>query len=289
MRTELIVSTYNSPRALVLCLTSVAAQTVKPDSICIADDGSGPETKVAVDAFAAAHAGLALRHVWHEDRGFEKAAILNKAIATSEAEFLIFIDGDVLIHPDFVARHMDLARPGAFSTGSLIRLDEAATAKVTPEMVASGLVFDRDWLRRNRAIDRLGTWLKTMPFPRPVMAFLDRATPVQKALCGANASLFRSDALKVNGFDETIKYGGGDKEFGVRLQNAGVRGQHLRYTAPLVHLDHPRGYKDAEKIRRHKAHIRDVRRSGVSVTADGIEKRGSVHATSADSPGSGMT
>ncbi len=58
----------------------------------------------------------------------------------------------------------------------------------------------------------------------------------------------------------------------MRLQNAGVRGQHLRYTAPLVHLDHPRGYADPEKIRRHKAHIREVRRSRAGFTPDGIVK-----------------
>ena len=272
MRTELIVATYNSPRALTLCLTSVARQTVLPDSICIADDGSGPETKAAIDAFGAAHPALRFRHVWHEDKGFEKAAILNRAIATSEAEFLIFIDGDVMIAPGFIARHLELAAPGRFSTGSLIRLDEAATASVTPAMIEDGRVFDRGWLRQNRAIDRLGTWLKTMPFPRGVMACLDKATPVQRALCGANASLFRVDALKVNGFDETIKYGGGDKEFGVRLENAGVKGQHMRYTAPLVHLDHPRGYSDPEKIRRHKARIAEVRRQRIGWTPDGVRK-----------------
>jgi glycosyltransferase involved in cell wall biosynthesis len=273
MRTELIVSTYESPRALTLCLTSVARQTVRPDSIAIADDGSGPETAAAIAVFAAAHPELTVRHVWHEDRGFEKAAILNKAIASSTAEFLVFIDGDVLIHPEFIARHLALARRGRFSTGSLIRLDAAATAIVTPELVASGAVFDRGWLRAHRAIDRFGTWLKTMPFPLPVMAFLDRATPVQRALCGANASMFRADALRVNGFDETIKYGGGDKEFGVRLSNAGVAGQHLRYTAPLVHLDHPRGYRDEAKVRQHKAMIAEVRRKRRSWTAAGIEKR----------------
>lgn len=270
MRTELIVATYQSPRALTLCLTSVARQTVLPDAICIADDGSGPETAAAIATFAAAHPGLSIRHVWHEDRGFEKAAILNKAIATSDADFLIFIDGDVMIAPGFIARHLELAERGRFATGSLIRLDAAATAAVTAEMIEDGRVFDRAWLRENRAIDRLGTWLKTMPFPRPVMAFLDRATPVQRALCGANASLFREDALKVNGFDETIKYGGGDKEFGVRLENAGVRGRHMRYTAPLVHLDHPRGYSDPEKIRRHKARIAEVRRGRVGWTPHGI-------------------
>jgi len=270
MRTELIVSTYNSPRALTLCLTSVARQTVLPDSVCIADDGSGPETAAAVEAFAAAHPEVPVRHVWHEDRGFEKAAILNKAIASSEADFLIFIDGDVLIHPRFIARHLALARPGRFSTGSLIRLDAAATAIVTPELIESGAVFDRGWLRAHGTIDRLGTWLKTMPFPEPVQAFLDRATPVQTALCGANASLFRADAVRVNGFDESIKYGGGDKEFGVRLSNAGVRGQHLRYTAPLVHLDHPRGYRDPDQIRRHKAMIARVRRDRVAWTTHGV-------------------
>lgn len=273
MRTELIATTYESPRALELCLASVARQDRPPDAICIADDGSGPETRALVAAFTAAHHEFAVRHVWHEDRGFQKAAILNRAIATSEAEFLIFIDGDVLIHPVFVARHLELARPGRFSTGSLIRLDAEATALVTRELIESGRVFEPDWLRANRAIDRLGTWLKTMPGPKPVMAALDVATPVQRALCGANASLFRADALRVNGFDETIKYGGVDKEFGARLKNAGVRGRHLRYTAPLVHLDHPRGYRDPERMRAHKARIREVRASRIDWTEHGIEKR----------------
>lgn len=273
MRTELVASTYDSPRALTLALASVARQRLRPGGIAIADDGSGPETAAAIAAFAAAHPDLPVRHVWHEDRGFEKGAILNRAIASSQADFLVFIDGDVMIHPEFVARHLELARPGRFSTGSLIRLDAPTTALVTEAIVADGTVFDPAWLRAHGAIDRFGTWLKTMPGPKPVMAALDRLTPVQRALCGANASLFRADALKVNGYDEAIKYGGGDKEFGVRLENAGVRGQHLRYTAPLIHLDHPRGYRDPEKIRRHKAMIAEVRRSGRFWTPDGIEKR----------------
>ena len=104
-------------------------------------------------------------------------------------------------------------------------------------------IRDRGWLRANRAIDRLGTWLKTMPFGPRVMGWFDRLTPVPKSLLGANWSAFRADILKVNGFDETIKYGGLDKEMGFRLMNAGIAGQHMRYTAPLLHLDHPRGYR----------------------------------------------
>ncbi len=272
MRTELIVATYQNPRALTLCLTSVAGQAVPPDTICIADDGSGPETKQAVDGFAATHPEMAIRHVWHEDRGFEKNTILNRAIATSEAEFLIFIDGDVLIRPDFIARHLELARPDRWSSGSLIRLDAEASAAVTPELVASGAVFTRDWLSAHRAIDRFGTWLKSRPLPAPVLAALEVATPVQKAWGGANSSAFRAAILGVNGFDESMRYGGEDKELGVRLTNSGVRGQHLRYTASVVHLDHPRGYADPATIRANKARVQAVRRDGRTWTPDGVVK-----------------
>lgn len=272
MKTELIVSTYNNPRSLRLCLASVAAQRVATDTVCIADDGSGPETAQAIAEFAAAHPQLRIRHVWHEDRGFEKCAILNKAMASSEADYLVFIDGDVMIHPEFIARHLELARRGRFCTGSLIRLDMATTQAVTPEMVRDGTVFDRRWLREHGAIDRFGTWLKTMPLPKPVLEVLDVITPVQKALCGANASLFRDDALAVNGYDEEFKYGGEDKDFGVRLANRGIRGRHLRYTAPLVHLEHARGYADPERIKRHRLKIRERRRSGQYWVEQGIRK-----------------
>ena len=271
MRSELVIATYNSPRALSLCLASVARQDRRPDSIAIADDGSGPETRALVEAFAAA-SPVPVRHVWHEDDGFRKAAILNRAIATSEAEVLIFIDGDVMIHPGFVARHLELARPDAWASGSLIRLDTPATAAVTEADVTSGRVFDRRWLGEMRAFDRVGTWLKAMPFPRPVMAALDALSPVQRAWCGANASAARAAILKVNGFDETMRGGGGDKDLGVRLTNAGIRGRHLRFTAPLVHLDHPRGYADPAHKAENKARIRATRRSGRSWTPDGIVK-----------------
>ena len=272
MRSELIVATYENPRALRLSLASVARQRVMPDGIAIADDGSGPETRAVVEAFSAAHPGMPVRHVWQEDAGFRKAAILNRAIASSEAEVLVFIDGDMMIHPEFVARHLELARPDRWSSGSLIRLDAEATAAVTEADVTSGRVFTLDWLRAQRAIDRPGTWLKAMPFPKPVMAALDRLSPVQRAWGGGNASAHRAAILKVNGFDETMRWGGGDKELGVRLTNSGVKGRHLRFTAPLVHLDHPRGYADPAHKAANKARIGWIRREGVAWTPDGIRK-----------------
>lgn len=271
MKTELIVSTYNSPRALTLTLLSVAQQEVMPDSICIADDGSGPATAAAIAAVGARFPQLKLRHEWHEDRGFEKNVILNRAIATSDAEYLIFIDGDCMICPGFVKRHLQLSRIDRFLSGSLIRLSAEATAVVKGEDVLSGKVFSRRWLRSVGALTGFSGWLRSAPLPMPILSLLERIYPVQRNWCGANGSAYRSAILAVNGLDETMKYGGGDKEFGIRLANNGVRGRHIRFSAPLVHLDHPRGYKDAEKIREHRDKIAFARKSGKVWTEAGIK------------------
>ena len=268
---ELIISTYNSPRSLGLCLASVALQDLVPDSICIADDGSGPETRALIDGFAT-RSTVPVRHVWHPDTGFEKGAILNQAIATSSAAFLVFIDGDVLINPGFLRRHVDLARPGRFSTGSLIRLDASGTADMTAEKITTGLVFQPIWLRDNKAIRGATDWLKAAPLPRVLLDLIERIYPIRRSFCGANASAFRSDILAVNGYDERIKYGGQDKDLGVRLKMAGVRGRHARFTTPLVHLDHPRGY-DRPEIRARNREIRaETAALNRARTPYGIEK-----------------
>jgi len=270
MKTELIVATYNSPRALRLTLLGIAGQQVRPGSVAIADDGSGPETKAVIEAFAADHPHLAIRHVWHPDTGFEKWAIVNRAIATSDADFLIFTDGDCLLHPGFIARHVELAHPRRYATGSLIRLPAGPTAAVTEDDVTSGRVFERGWLARAGAFDRVTTWRKSAPLPRPILSLLERTSPVRRTWCGANASAFRDAILAVNGFDQTMKYGGGDKEFGIRLSNSGIRGRHLRYTAPVVHLDHARGYKDAARLAENRQKIADARRRRTIQTQSGL-------------------
>ena len=183
MQTELIISTYNSPRALTLTLTSVACQDVRPDSDLHRRRRLRARDRRRDRGLRRGASRPALRHVWHEDRGFEKSAILNKAIATSEAEFLVFIDGDVMIHPCFVARHLEIARPDRFSSGSLIRLgargDRGGHARGYPSR--GGCSTGPGCASGGRSTG-FGTWLKTMPFPKPVMAALDRLTPVQKAL-----------------------------------------------------------------------------------------------------------
>lgn len=272
MRADLIVSTYNAPRALALSLASVARQSRSPSRVLIADDGSGQPTRDAIARASIAFPELEIEHVWHEDHGFEKNAILNKAIAASSAEYLVFTDGDCLLHPDFLQRHVALAAPGRFVCGSLIRLSAAATDAVTEEDVLSGRVFGQAWQKRWRVVDRFGTWLKSAPMPFPVMSALEVVWPIRRSWMGSNSACWRADALAVNGYDEEMKYGGGDKEFGIRLRNAGIRPRPIRFTAPVLHLDHPRGYADPVRMAFNRERIEQSRQSGRTWAEDGLAK-----------------
>lgn len=276
MRSELILSTYTAPGkdpgALRLSLLSVLGQAVRPDAVCVADDGSGPETAALIAAIKSAHPQLPLRHVWHEDRGFRKTVILNKAVAGSDADHLIFSDGDCLLGPGFVARHRACAHPRRFCSGSLIRLGAEATAQVTPEHVTSGRVFALDWLRTQGALDRATTRLKAGALPQALRAGLEAAYPIRRTWMGSNASAFREAILAVNGFDETMVWGGEDKEFGIRLANNGLRARALRFTTTAVHLDHPRGYRDPQAVARQREMIRAARRSGKTWTEHGLRR-----------------
>lgn len=116
MTVSLLVSTYNWPRALYLCLDSVMQQTVLPDEILIADDGSGMATRDVVRHFERI-SPVPMRHIWHEDRGFRVATIRNKAIAASTCDYIIQIDGDLILERHFVQDHILFAKPGCYVSG----------------------------------------------------------------------------------------------------------------------------------------------------------------------------
>ena len=117
-----IVSTYNRPDALDAVLRSLAEQTYRRFEIVVADDGSGPDTHALV-ARQAEDLGPRVQHVRQEDRGYRLAAIRNRAVAATEQPYLIFLDGDCLVRPDYVGRHARLAEAGRFVPGSRVRLD----------------------------------------------------------------------------------------------------------------------------------------------------------------------
>jgi hypothetical protein len=103
--------------------------------------------------------------------------------------------------------------------------------------------------------------------------WLDSLSPARASWNGHNASGWKSDLLAVNGFDERMQYGGQDREFGERLENAGLRGKRIRHRAICVHLDHPRGYATAESIARNRAIRAQTRRTRSTWAEAGLLQR----------------
>jgi glycosyltransferase involved in cell wall biosynthesis len=229
MRTSLIITTYNWPAALDLTLASVARQAAMPDEVLVADDGSAPATAELVAGWAG-RLPVPVRHLWQEDLGFRLARSRNRAIAAATGEYLVLVDGDMTLHPKFIADHRRAARPGAFVQGWRVYAGPQTGSHMLANRLLDCSPLAPDLRRRHRLL-RL-----------PPLAWLihARAHRSPRKIQGCNQGYWREDLLRVNGFDERMtQWGGEDDELGARLFNAGVRRRDLRFAAVAVHLHHP--------------------------------------------------
>ncbi|MGV6857562.1 MAG: glycosyltransferase [bacterium] len=250
-----IIASYNKPQYLKLVLDGYRQQKHSRFNIIVADDGSGEETRALIEREQASYP-VSLEHLWHEDKGFRKCRILNKAIAASKAEYLIFTDDDCIPLPDFISSHLKYAEAKHFLSSGGMRLPESLTQHIF-EVGYEGIEFSYPWLHSHGLPDRLK--YKRFYWPYGARTWLDRLLPIKKTFNGNNSSAFREDIVKVGGFDERMEYHGEDAELGMRLQHAGVAPIRVRHRARSIHLEHGRGYVTDEMIKNNKAIIADTK------------------------------
>lgn len=272
MKTEeftigVVISTYNNPAWLEKTLWGYLFQTRRPDEVIIADDGSDDRTRKLIDSF---RDRLPIKHVWHEDQGFQKSRILNKALTEAESDYLIFTDQDCIPREDFIEVHARCARKGWFVSGGYFKLPMDISRSVSYEDIESGRAFKLSWLRKKGL--KLN-WKCTKLLESSIFAYLlNHITPARSSWNGCNASGWRDDMLKINGYNEDMQYGGQDREFGERLYNLRIKSMQKRYSAIVLHLDHKRPYRTKESIEKNRAIRRNTRRSGITRTPVGIVK-----------------
>lgn len=230
MRTALVVSTYERPDALAAVLDSVSRQRAAPDEIVIADDGSGPDTRELIASFAR-RSSVPVRLVSQPHEGFRLTRLRNLAIAASTADYLVFIDGDMLLHEGFVADHRRHARRGCYTQGLRARANPALTAR----LIAEPRLPLRPWTAGLGALRR-AYLLRS----RPLASATRRLANHVIAIKGCNQAFWRADLVRVNGFNEAIEgWGPEDKELCARLAHAGIERQTLMFGGVAIHLHHP--------------------------------------------------
>ncbi len=196
MRASVVVPTHGRRDLSARALESLAAQCGAPAfEVIVVDDGADPGLGDHVLSL-----GLDLDvRVIHHARNRGRSATRNTGIAASRGEVVIFLDGDMLVEPDFVAGHTSL-----HEGGNTVVLGDILTA---PEVPRTAFV---------EYIDTRGVQ-KVAP---------GESIPARYFMTG-NSSVSRPLLERAGGFDEEFdEYGGEDTEMGYRLTAHGGRFRH---------------------------------------------------------------
>lgn len=272
MQLSVIISTYNSPQWLQKVLTGYCTQIFRDFELIIADDGSGEETRELIASFSDK---LPIRHIWQDDRGFRKCRILNRAVEASQADYLVFSDGDCIPRKDFLLTHFTRRKKGHFLSGGYFKLPMHICNAIRQQDIRRQSCFDLQWLRAG-GLKHSFKDNKLSP-SRLKTALLDKITTTRATWNGHNVSGWKKDILAVNGFNENMGYGGEDRELGERLANNGIRGIQVRYSAICVHLEHSREYVDQEMLQKNAQIRKKTRRQKLTWTDAGIRKEQVIH------------
>ena len=234
----LLISTYNWPEALNLVLQSILDQTVMPDEILIADDGSGPATKALIESYKSKF-GIPIKHHWQEDDGFRKTEIINKALFYTDCDYIIQIDGDILMSTRFIEDHIKVSEPGYYIRGSRVLLQP----KKSLHIIESGSLKLPNPLSK-------GITNRVNAFRVPAISsfFIKRSMRTDN-LHGSNCAYWRADFIKVNGYNNQMHgWGYEDIELAARFVNIGLKQKKVKMLSICYHLYHKFSPRERESI-----------------------------------------
>ena len=237
MKISLVITTYNWPEALELVLLSLLKQSVLPCEILIADDGSSEETKKLIERYSIMFKS-GINHIWQKNDGFQKTSILNKSIAKANGDYIIQIDGDIIIHNHFIKDHVQKAKKGFFIHGSRIFLNDSTTKKAIKNSIINFSVFSPGISNRFNSLHSLF-----------LSKYSSNINKNLKGTRGCNFSFWKQDFIKINGYNEDmIGWGKEDTELSVRLINSGLQKLKLKCLAVCYHLHHEISSKEGLNI-----------------------------------------
>lgn len=259
-KTSVIISTYNRPHYLSKVLDGFLHQTLPPDEIIIADDGSKDDTKELIEEYKR-KSKIPIIHVWHEDDGFRLAQIRNKAIAKSTGDYIIFCDDDSIPDIHFVEDHCKYKMQGSFIQGHRVLLGKSISEYITYKNCN---FFSLLKFVLTREVKNISNALR-LPMP------LIRISQGLKGIRGCNMSFYKKDLLLVNGYNEDmVGWGREDSELAVRLYNNGIKRKDVKFRLCVYHLYHD----EFPKSRLHKNDeiLLETLKKHITYCRNGIDK-----------------
>jgi glycosyltransferase involved in cell wall biosynthesis len=234
MKVSLIITTYNRPDALEVVLFNAIRQSFMDFEIVIADDGSSDNTRRVIENYQQ-KSYIDIIHSFQKDMGFRAAMARNRAVAKSQGDYLIFIDGDIVIHKDFIADHLQVAEKETFIQGGRVFLDKT----LTEEFIRNGEVNINPL---HTGVENRKNLIRSK-FLSNIFSKYDKSL---RGIKSCNFALFKDDFLEVNGFDNRfVGWGREDSELANRLLNRGIKRKNLKFLATAYHLYHEESSRES--------------------------------------------
>ncbi|MGD9201152.1 MAG: glycosyltransferase [Chitinispirillia bacterium] len=230
---SLIIAVYNMPDFLEKIFLSLANQTVKDFEIIVSEDGSNREIKKVVNGCLNAFS-YPVKHAWHEDKGFRKTVIANKAVLLSDSDYLIFIDGDCVLHSRFIESHLKRRHKDHVLAGRRVKLNREITGRITNKDIIQKRIENPDFWKNHckKSTVKYGRY-------NTIQYHIRNIIPKRFEFIGCNFSLHKSDFINVNGYDERIITRGlEDNNLCSRLIKDGKKIRYLCREAIQYHFSH---------------------------------------------------
>lgn len=266
----LLISTYNWPEALGMVFESILRQSRMPDEIIIADDGSGQSTTDMIDAYRPLFP-VPVKHYWQQDKGFRKTAIINHAIANTSCNYIIQIDGDILLSDRFVEDHLRVSEGGHFIRGSRVLLSQVKSKKTFAARKITAFTAVTPGIQNRFNAFRL-------PF---LAGLFIKKTKKSNNIHGSNCAYWRSDFVNVNGYNNNMKgWGHEDIELAARFVNAGLHQKKVKMLGVCYHMYHT--FNDRGRAEYNYSIYEQTVKSGLITCSNGYqqikdERKGYLH------------
>ena len=189
MLISLIVTTYNRPDVLSLVLKSIENQVMKPFEVIVADDGSDKRTQRVLED-CSNKLSFKIIHSFQRYKGFRASRSRNKAIAKANGDYIILIDGDMILHNEFIKDHHRNAKPWFFIQGSRVLLSELKTKLILKKREVFLSFFSSELQNRKNAIH--SNILSSL--------FSSEGSNI-RGIKTCNLAFFKNDCIRINGFN----------------------------------------------------------------------------------------
>lgn len=271
-----VITTYNNPTSLELCLASFSRQSFTSFEVFIADDGSKEETRELILKMKR-EVTFQIYHIWHPDEGYRKAKINNTVFRQLDPKrypVILCVDHDVIVHRRFVEDHFRVHQAAEFKPllfmGRRVDLGPKLTSKINRQTVLSftqglnldllvaSLLGDTKNVLRSVRVDGPKWWIHLLKRDRVY------------DLLGSNFSISTQLMIEINGYNEDFKsYWGEDGDLFVRVRNRGVLMEGRMGYAIQWHLYHKRLEETPAHIEKYQTLLKDV---DYKICKNGIQK-----------------